>query len=113
MQSFRFLGAIAVAAAFVPGAAYARSQPEEAQLRPAAAAPQETAVAGLAWRCEGDQCLGADRRRSTPDGLLAECRKVTAVVGPVSSYRSRGRELSAVQLRACNRRAVQVQSPRN
>lgn len=115
MQSFRMLGAIAVSAAFVSGAALAQPQPfkGEATVQNPATAPHEATISGVAWRCEGDQCLGEAARRPNLDGLVRECKKVAAVIGPVASYKSRGRELTAGQLRACNRGAIQIQTARN
>ena len=47
------------------------------------------------------------------DGVVRECRKVVAVIGPVASYKSGARELTDGQIRACNRGAIQVQTARN
>ncbi|WP_334165005.1 CC_3452 family protein [Phenylobacterium sp.] len=113
MQNFSVFGAIAAAAVFVSGAAYAQAYSSEAKLAQPAAAPQEATIAGVAWRCEGDACKGAAERKANVDGLMRECRKVVAVIGPVSSYRSQGRELSAGQVRACNKGAIQIQTARN
>ncbi|WP_257816491.1 hypothetical protein [Phenylobacterium sp. J367] len=44
---------------------------------------------------------------------MRECKKVAAVIGPVASYKSRGRDLTIGQLRACNKAAVQIQTARN
>ena len=118
MQSSTTLGAIAAAAMFASGAAYA--QPPggegfsgEAVLATPATAPREAVINGVAWRCEGDQCAGQADRRAGVDGLVRECKRVVAVIGPVSSYKSRGRELSDGQVRACNRGAVQIHTARN
>jgi len=111
MQSFRILGAIA-AAAFVSATAYA--EPPAAGSQAVLAAPAsaaEAVVDGVAWRCEGARCAGAVRR-SGADGLVKECRRVAAVIGPVASYSSGGRELTAGQIRACNRGAVTIQTAR-
>ena len=61
MQSFRMLSAIAAGAVLVSGAAYAQSMAYkgEARLLNAASAPREETIAGVAWRCEGDACVGA------------------------------------------------------
>jgi len=117
MQSLKLLGAIAVAVV-VSGTAHA--QPPgvgafngQAVLKAPAQAPQEATIAGVAWRCEGEQCFGQASRRSGVDGLVKECKRVAAVVGPVASYKSRGRELTAGQIRACNRGAITLQTARN
>ena len=114
MQSFRMLSAIAAGAVFVSGAAYGQTVPYkgEAKLVSATSAPREETIAGVAWRCEGDQCFGQGARRSAVDGLVKECKRVAAVIGPVASYKSRGRELTSGQLRACNRGAITLQTAR-
>lgn len=122
MQSFRFVGAIAAAAVVsgicASGAAYAQPPGTgefsgQATLAAPAQAPQSATINGVAWRCEGDQCSGHAARRNGVDGLVKECKRVAAVVGPVASYKSRGRELTAGQVRACNRGAVTIQTARN
>lgn len=110
MQNFRILGALA-AAAFVSGAAHAQVPGGEAMLV-APAAAQQAVVDGVAWRCEGKQCAGAGRQ-SAGNGLVKECRRVAAVIGPVASYSSGGRQLTAGQVRACNRAAATIQTARN
>lgn len=121
MQSSKRLGAIAVAA-FVSGLALsgaAHAQPPglgefngQATLAAAGQAPESATIAGVDWRCEGDQCFGRAARRSAVDGLVKECKRVAAVIGPVASYKSRGRELTSGQLRACNRGAITLQTAR-
>jgi hypothetical protein len=115
MQNFRCVQAIVVATTvFVSGAAFAQTAGfrGEATLRSAATAPQEAVIAGVPWRCDGDACTGSAVRRENLDGLVRECRKVVAVIGPVSSYRSGSRELSHGQLRACNKASAQVLTAR-
>jgi hypothetical protein len=122
MQSLKRVGAIAVAAfaasLSLSAAAYAQ-QPGtsefngQAKLAAPAQAPQSATIAGVAWRCEGDQCFGQAARHASVDGLVKECKRVAAVVGPISSYKSRGRELTAGQVRACNRGAITMQTARN
>lgn len=114
MQSFRMMGAIA-AAAFVSGAAYAQPSGTaeldgQATLAEPAAAAREAVVGGVAWRCEGAECAGRGTPRAANAGLVAECKKVAAVIGPVASYRSRGHELTSGQIRACNRGAIRIQT---
>jgi hypothetical protein len=115
MQSFKIMGAIAAGAVFVSGAAFAQvpGYKGEAKLLTPATAPHEEVIAGVAWRCDGDQCVGAAARKANLDGLVRECKKVVAVVGPVASYKSGGRELTDGQLRACNKGAIQMQTARN
>lgn len=115
MQSFRMLSAIAAGAVLVSGAAYGQAVPYkgEARLVNATSAPREDTIAGVAWRCEGDACLGTAARKANLDGLVRECRKVVAVMGPVTSYTSGGRVLDSGQLRACNAGASKPQTARN
>ncbi|MBW8811779.1 MAG: hypothetical protein JF588_00010 [Caulobacterales bacterium] len=115
MQSFRLLCAIAAGAVFVAGGAVAQTAQfkGEAKLVTPVAAPKSADIAGVAWRCDGAACTGAAASKTNLDGLVRECRKVVAVIGPVASYRSDGRELTDGQLRACNHGAVQVQTARN
>jgi hypothetical protein len=77
----------------------------------AAAAPQagfDAPVRAVTWRCEGEQCAGGGPNAPSDAALLQECEKVVSVVGPVSRYVSRGRELSAHDLTQCNRRATRT-----
>ncbi len=115
MQNFRCVSAIAAVAVFASGAAFAQTAGYrgEARLASAAAAPREEVIAGVAWRCDGDQCEGVAARKGNLDGLVRECKKVVAVVGPVASYKSGGRELSDGQIRACNKAAIRLQAARN
>lgn len=115
MQNFRCVSAMAAVAVFASGTAFAQTAGYrgEARLVSANAAPREETISGVAWRCEGDQCQGAAERKANADGLVRECKKVVAVVGPVASYKSGGRELSDGQVRACNKAAVRLQAARN
>lgn len=120
MQNFRCVNAIAAVAVLVSGTAFAPSASAqaapyrgEARLVAGNSAPREETIAGVAWRCEGDQCQGSADRKANLDGLVRECKKVVAVVGPVASYKSGGRELSDGQVRACNKAAIQLQAARN
>lgn len=115
MQSLRISGAFAAIAVLASGAAYAQT-PEysgEARLVSPATAPQEAQIDGVAWRCDGEDCAGSAKRHATLDGLVRQCKKVVAVIGPVASYKSRGRELTASQIRACNRGAIKIQTASN
>ncbi len=68
------------------------------------AAPSETDVGGVTWRCEGDQCEGKGVRASM-DSYMKECRKVAEALGELSSYTSRGRTMSKRDVQNCNRLA--------
>lgn len=115
MQNFRCVGVIAAAAAFMSGAAFAQGSGYSAgaTLVSPEQTPREAVIEGVAWRCDGDQCAGAADRKGNLDGVVRECRKVVAVIGPVSSYRSGGRELTDGQVRACNKGAIRMQTARN
>jgi hypothetical protein len=112
MQRFIRLSAIAAGAALVSGAAVAGPAPfkGEARLVNVSSAPREETIAGVAWRCDGDACVGEARVRPNLDGVVRECRKVVAVVGPVASYRTSGRQLTDGELKACNRAAPDLQT---
>ena len=115
MQNFKMLSAIAAGAVLVSGSAYAQvaAFKGEAKLVAATSAPHEDVIAGVAWRCEGDACVGAAPRKTNLDGVVRECRKVVAVVGPVASYKTGGRELTGGELKACNRAAPAQTVARN
>ena len=115
MQNFRCVSAIAAMAVFASGAAFAQAPgfKGEAKLVSPAVTTVEQVIEGVAWRCDGDQCQGAAKRKGNLDGVVRECKKVVAVIGPVASYRSGARELSDGQLRACNKGAIQIQTARN
>ena len=113
MQSFRMLSAIAAGAVLVSGTAFAAPQPAfkgEARLVNASSAPRAETISGVAWRCDGDACVGEAPRRATLDGVVRECKKVVAVVGPVASYKTGARQLTDGELKACNRAAPEVQT---
>ncbi|HET6971167.1 MAG TPA: hypothetical protein VFH92_08580 [Phenylobacterium sp.] len=115
MQNFRWLCAIAAGAVLAAGGAVAQTDSfrgEAKLVAPAPAAVSQT-IAGADWRCDGDACVGVAAHKANLDSLVRECKKVTAVLGPVASYRSNGREADAGQLRACNADAVKVQTARN
>jgi hypothetical protein len=106
MQNFR-MSAIAAAAVFVSGAAFASPSAfsGQATLAKAVSAPVDATVSGVAWHCEGDKCVGSAERYSSLDNPVKECRKVAEAVGPLSAYASRGRELSKGSVEACNANA--------
>jgi|GEM_PF-771067 len=119
MQNFRCVSAMAAMAVLVSGSAFAQpvfaqtaGYRGEARLVAANSAPREEVIGGVAWRCEGDECQGVSDRKGNLDGLVRECKKVVAVVGPVASYKSGGRELSDGQVRACNKAAIRMQAAR-
>lgn len=115
MQNFRCVSAIAAMAVFAAGGAFAQTTGYrgEARLATPATAPVEQTIGGVAWRCDGDACQGEAARKGNVDGVVRECKKVVAVIGPVASYRSGARELTDSQVRACNKAAIQLQTARN
>ncbi|HEX7947151.1 MAG TPA: hypothetical protein VF495_20980 [Phenylobacterium sp.] len=114
MQSFR-ISAIAAVAVFVAGGAFAQSTAyrAEAKLVSATSAPHEETIAGAAWRCDGDACVGVAPRKANLDAPVRECKKVVAVMGPVAAYKTGVRELDAGQLKACNADAAKLETARN
>lgn len=93
MQSSRMAALAAVAMLFAGGqAAWAENAPAKAV------------------KIEVSQRMGAGTSRNE---LVRQCQMVTRAVGPVARYRSGDQELSAVELRDCNRLAVSISSPRN
>ena len=67
--------------------------------------PSETEIAGVKWRCEGDQCEGKGHRQGSMDSYMKECRKVAETLGELSSYSSRGRTMSKRDVQSCNKLA--------
>lgn len=67
--------------------------------------PSETEVAGIKWRCDGDQCEGKGTRQGNMDSYMKECRKVAEALGELSAYSSRGREMSKRDVQNCNKLA--------
>lgn len=77
----------------------------EATLATPVAEPREVTIDGVLWRCEGVKCSGRAERRSTLDSHIKECRKVAEVLGELTAYTSRGREMTKGSIEACNRLA--------
>lgn len=97
MHSLGIVSAVAAWAAVATSAAAAGVRAERA------VSPQP-----VAWECQGERCVGDMRPRPRPGALLRECQKVVEAIGPVSSYRSRGLELTPDGLRRCNRYATET-----
>ena len=68
-------------------------------------AATETEISGVTWRCEGDKCEGKGDRRGSLDSYMKECRKVAETLGKLTSYASRGRDMSARDVQSCNKLA--------
>jgi len=103
---------IQVISAALFAAAVSLSQPAKAEaihanarLATPVASVSTAEVDGVRWRCEADACTGEGVRQTTLDSWMKECRKVSAALGPLAAYQSRGREMSAGNLKACNRAA--------
>jgi hypothetical protein len=77
----------------------------QAKLATPVTAPSETEIAGVKWRCEGDQCEGKGDRRGSLDSYMKECRRVAEALGELSAYTSRGREMSKRDIQNCNKLA--------
>ena len=73
----------------------------EAKLASAAGAPASATIANASWRCDAGACVGEAANRSL-DNPVRECRKVAAVLGPLSAYETHGLKLEAGDLKACN-----------
>ena len=107
MQQHAISAAVISAALFFAGPALAEGFKATAKLAVPASTPITVNVEGVDWKCDGDACVGTADRRSGLDSLIKECRKVSAAVGPLAGYVSRGRELSERNIAACNRLAAQ------
>jgi hypothetical protein len=97
-------GAVATLAVAISAAAFAGTPfSGELTLSKAVAAPSETQVDGITWRCEAEKCVGRTDSRSTLDSQMKECRKVVEALGEITSYRSRGRDMTKSSVVTCNR----------
>ncbi len=112
MQNFRCVSAFAAMAVFASGAAFAQAPGyrAEAKLFSGASAPREETIGNANWRCDGDACVGTAARKGNVDGVVRECRKVVAVIGPVAAYKTGARQLTDGELKACNRGAPAAQT---
>ena len=93
------LGAGAVVPAAVAAGGPYRA---EATLATPVQSVMEKDVGGVAWRCEGDKCIGKADRYSSLDSYMKECRKVSASLGKLTRFYSRGREMTGGDLKSCN-----------
>ena len=78
----------------------------EATLATAVASAREKDVGGVKWTCEGDKCVGKADRYSSLDSYMKECRKVSAGLGKLTRFYSRGREMTGGDLKSCNNAAA-------
>lgn len=107
MQLKAFSTALISASLLLAGPALAEGFKASAKLASPASTPIAANVEGVDWKCEGDACVGVGERGAGLDSFMKECRKVSAAVGPLASYTSRGRSLSERNIAACNRLAAQ------
>lgn len=75
----------------------------EALLTRALPATTDTEIDGVNWRCTGDKCVGIPVGRKSPGSRMEECKKLAAALGKLSSFSSRGKELTQRDLESCNR----------
>jgi len=111
MQKLLVTGLVsgALAAAAVGGTAWAAAAGDfqgAARLAAPVSEPTVAVVAGVAWRCAQDGCVGLARRYNTLDSVPRECRRFVAAVGPVKAYASRGQRLGPNALADCNTAAA-------
>jgi len=102
MPSAKLLGAVAAGALFVAAQAHAATiYRSEAKLAAPAAQAAAATIAGAAWRCDGEACVG-ERSHATLDSPMRECRKVAAQFGALAAFISDGQKFDAGDLKACN-----------
>lgn len=77
----------------------------EAQLERAQPATTDTEIDGVNWHCTGDKCVATPVGRKSAGSRIDECKKLAAALGRLSSFASRGKELSKRDLDNCNRGA--------
>jgi hypothetical protein len=65
----------------------------------------DTEIDGINWRCTGATCVGTPVGRRASGSRIDECRKVAAALGRLSSFSSRGKDLTKRDLDNCNRSA--------
>ena len=94
--------------AIVPAAAAADGYRAEATLATPVQAATEKDVDGVTWRCEHDKCFGKAEKRASLDSYMKECRKVSAGLGKLTRFYSRGREMH-VYLQAYQRAAATIE----
>ncbi len=107
MQFQALPAAFAAASLLVAGPAFAAGFSASAKLAVPVSTPTATVVDGVEWTCEGDTCKGTAERRASLDSIIKECRKVSAALGPLAGYNSRGRALSERNVVICNRLAAE------
>lgn len=104
MRKAAALGLFAVGTLAVAQAGAAEYQ-AEALLTRALPASTTTEIDGVNWLCTGDKCVGTPVGRKSPGSRIDECRKLASALGKLSSFSSRGKELTKRDLENCNRGA--------
>jgi hypothetical protein len=104
MRKAAALGLFALGALGLTEARAAEQSPAAASLERALPATTDTEIDGVNWRCTGDKCVGTPvGRRAVSGTRMDECRKLASALGRLSSFASRGKELSKRDLDTCNR----------
>src|SRR5436190_22909472 len=110
LRSF-FAAAAAATGLLTAGAAFAAVGPFHAEAKLAGSAATATAsIADASWSCQGDTCVGQADRHNSLDNPVRECKKVVAVLGPVSAYTTQGYKLQDGDLKVCNTAAAKGSS---
>ena len=112
MQLKAFSAALLSASVLLAGPALAEGFRGTAKLATPASTPLTVVVDGVEWKCDGDTCVGTSDRKAGLDSFMKECRKVSAAVGPLAGYASRGRELTDRNVATCNRLAAENRTDR-
>jgi hypothetical protein len=103
MRKAAALGLFALGTLGLTEARAAEPSPHAASLERALPAATDTEIDGVNWRCTGDKCVGTPVGRGASGTRMDECRNLAAALGRLSSFVSRGKELSKRDLDACNR----------
>jgi hypothetical protein len=89
-----------------PAVAAGSAYHAEATLATAVSSATEKDVGGVKWTCEGAKCVGKADRYDSLDSYMKECRKVSAGLGKLTRFYSRGREMTGGDLKSCNTAAA-------
>ncbi len=111
MQKVFSVGAAAVAAVALMSSSASAMGSGKAKGEANLASPvvEETVVkvAGVTWTCRQSTCVGTGPAYSGLDDVIKECGKLSAAVGKLDSFKSRGRAVAGERLDRCNRLAGQ------
>jgi len=95
---FTAVAVAAVACLFASNASAA--EPVTAKLQTAITQSKKVVAGGAVFACSGDTCTAATPASDTTS--RAACRQLVRAVGPVSTFGSETKPLSAEQLETCN-----------